>query len=57
MVLFSLTAVARPGSVLLDAVAREEAGEAFRYSFAGEKQLKGFDSRTRLHRARRHRTG
>lgn len=49
-----LTAVARPGSVLLDAAAKERAGEAFRYSYAGEKQLKGFDSRTKLHRARRH---
>src|SRR6187549_2568208 len=52
-----LTAVARPGSVLLDAVAKEEAGEGFRYSYAGERQLKGLDSRTSLYRARRHRTG
>ena len=48
-----LTAVARPGSVLLDEAAKERADEGFRYSYAGEKQLKGFDSRTRLYRARR----
>jgi adenylate cyclase len=49
-----LTAVARPGSVLLDEAAKERAGEGFRYSYAGERQLKGFDSRTKLYRARRH---
>jgi adenylate cyclase len=49
-----LTAVARPGSVLLDAAAKGAAGEAFNYSYAGERQLKGFDSRTKLFRARRH---
>jgi adenylate cyclase len=49
-----LTAIAKPGSVLLDAAAREAAGETFDYSFAGERRLKGFDSRTRLYRARRH---
>jgi adenylate cyclase len=48
-----LTAIAKPGSVLLDTAAREAAGEGFDYSFAGEKHLKGFDSRTRLYRARR----
>lgn len=48
-----LTAIAKPGSVLLDASAREAAGEGFAYSFAGEKRLKGFDARTRLYRARR----
>jgi adenylate cyclase len=48
-----LTAVARPGSVLLDAAAKERAGDGFSYSYAGERQLKGFDSRTRLYRARR----
>ena len=49
-----LTAVARPGSVLLDTEAKEEAGPAFSYSYAGERALKGFDSRTKLYRARRH---
>ncbi len=48
-----LTAIAKPGSVLLDAAAREAAGGTFAYSFAGEKHLKGFDSRTKLFRARR----
>ena len=48
-----LTGIAKPGSVLLDAAAKEAAGEGFDYSYAGEKHLKGFDSRTKLHRARR----
>ena len=48
-----LTAIAKPGSVLVDALAREAAGEAFAYSFAGEKLLKGFDSKAKLYRARR----
>jgi adenylate cyclase len=48
-----LTAIARPGSVLLDSVARAAAGDRFAYSFAGEHHLKGFDSRVRLYRGRR----
>jgi len=48
-----LTAIAKPGSVLLDSAAREAAGESFEYSFAGERRLKGFDARTKLYRARR----
>jgi adenylate cyclase len=48
-----LTAIAKPGSVLLDAVGKQAAGEGFEYSYAGEKRLKGFDSRTKLYRARR----
>ncbi len=48
-----LTAIAKPGSVLLDAAAKDAAGDAFSYSRAGEKRLKGFDSRTKLFRARR----
>jgi adenylate cyclase len=48
-----LTAVAKPGSVLLDGAASEAAGAPFSYSFAGEKKLKGFDSKTKLFRARR----
>ena len=48
-----LTAIAKPGSVLLDAAAKEAAGEGFSHSYAGEKRLKGFDSRTKLFRARR----
>ncbi|HET8566314.1 MAG TPA: adenylate cyclase regulatory domain-containing protein [Solirubrobacterales bacterium] len=48
-----LTAVARPGSVLVDANAKEAAPEGFEYSFAGERRLKGFDSKTKLFRVRR----
>jgi adenylate cyclase len=48
-----LTGIAKPGSVLLDAAAKEAAGDAFAYSRAGEKRLKGFDTRTKLYRARR----
>jgi adenylate cyclase len=48
-----ITGVAKPGSVLADVAAREAAGEGFSYSFAGERRLKGFDSRTKLFRVRR----
>ena len=48
-----LTAIAKPGSVLLDTAAKEAAGEGYDYSYAGEKRLKGFDSRAKLFRARR----
>jgi adenylate cyclase len=49
-----LTAIAKPGSVLVDGPSREAAGEdGFEYSFAGEKRLKGFDSKAKLYRARR----
>ena len=48
-----LTAVARPGSVLVDANTRDAAPEGFEYSFAGERRLKGFDSKTKLFRVRR----
>ena len=48
-----LTAIAKPGSVLLDPAAKSAAGDDFSYSYAGEKRLKGFDSRTKLYRARR----
>ena len=47
-----LTAIAKPGSVLVDSAAKQAAGENFNYSFAGEKRLKGFDSRAKLFRAR-----
>jgi adenylate cyclase len=45
--------VAWPASVLVDAVTKEAAGDAFHYSFAGEHRLKGFHSRLPLYRARR----
>lgn len=48
-----ITAAAKPGSVLVDASARDAAPAAFDYSFAGERRLKGFDSRFKLYRARR----
>jgi adenylate cyclase len=48
-----LGGIAYPGSVLVDAAAKDAAGEGFRYSFAGERHLKGFESRTSLYRARR----
>lgn len=47
-----ITGVARPGSVLVDDAAKEAAGEGFSYSYAGERRLKGFDSRVKLYRAR-----
>jgi adenylate cyclase len=47
-----ITGVARPGSVLVDDAARDTAAEGFSYSFAGERRLKGFDSRVKLHRVR-----
>ncbi len=48
-----ITDVARPGSVLASESAREMAGEEFAYSFAGERRLKGIESRLRLYRVRR----
>ena len=49
-----VTGIARPGSVLVDTPTREAAGEGgFSYSFAGERRLKGIDSRQKLFRVRR----
>jgi adenylate cyclase len=47
-----ITGVARPGSVLVDEATRDGALEGFAYSFAGERRLKGIDSRIKLFRAR-----
>jgi adenylate cyclase len=47
-----ITGIARPGSVLVDPTAKEIATEGFAYSFAGERRLKGFESRIKLYRAR-----
>jgi adenylate cyclase len=47
-----ITSVARPGSLLVDAELRESAGEAYRWSFAGERRLKGVRGPVRLFRAR-----
>ncbi|HEY2335378.1 MAG TPA: adenylate cyclase regulatory domain-containing protein [Solirubrobacterales bacterium] len=48
-----ITGVAKPGSVLVDKAAKQAAPDAFEYSFAGERRLKGFESRAKLYRARR----
>jgi len=47
-----ITGIARPGSVVVDTPTREEVGDGFKYTFIGERRLKGFDSRFRLFRAR-----
>jgi adenylate cyclase len=47
-----ITAVARPGSVLADSEIREAAGGAFRWSFAGERRLRGIRGQVALFRAR-----
>ncbi len=48
-----ITGIAKPGSVLVDRDAKHAAPDAFDYSFAGERRLKGFESRTKLYRVRR----
>ncbi len=48
-----ITGVARPSSLLATAEAVEAAGDAFHYSFAGVRSLKGIDGRVRLFRVRR----
>ncbi|MFN8161209.1 MAG: adenylate cyclase regulatory domain-containing protein [Solirubrobacterales bacterium] len=48
-----ITGIARPGTVLLAESVREQAGDGFVCSFAGERRLKGLDSRVRLYRVRR----
>ena len=52
-----ITAVARPGSVLADEGAKKAVGDSFRYSLAGERRLKGIDSRVKLFRVRREAEG
>jgi adenylate cyclase len=52
-----ITGVARPGSVLVDAAAKDAVDGAFDYSFAGERRLKGIDAPVKLFRARRKREG
>jgi adenylate cyclase len=52
-----ITGVAKPGSVLVDSAAKKAAPDAFDYSYAGERRLKGFESRTKLYRVRRERGG
>ena len=48
-----ITGIAKPGSVLVDREAKQAAPDAFDYSFAGERRLKGFESRFKLYRVRR----
>jgi adenylate cyclase len=47
-----ITNVARPGSVVLDEVTKDAAGDGFSYSYVGERRLKGLDYRVKLFRAR-----
>ncbi len=47
-----ITGVARPGSVLANENAKEALGEGFRYSFAGDRKLKGVGE-VKLFRVRR----
>ncbi|MDX6609968.1 MAG: adenylate cyclase [Solirubrobacterales bacterium] len=48
-----ITGVAKPGSVLADTETKRAAADSFEYSYAGERRLKGFDSRVKLYRVRR----
>jgi adenylate cyclase len=48
-----LTGAARPGSVLVDESVHEAAEDGYRWSFAGERKLKGIKHPVKLFRARR----
>jgi adenylate cyclase len=48
-----ITSIARPGSLLAEGEVRASAGEAYRWSFAGERRLKGIREPVSLFRARR----
>jgi adenylate cyclase len=48
-----VTAIAYPDSVLASEEVREAVDDGFRWSFAGERRLKGIDGKVRLHRVRR----
>jgi adenylate cyclase len=48
-----VTAIARPGSVLATREVREAVGDAYRWSSAGARSLKGVDEPVRLYRVRR----
>ncbi len=47
-----ITAVARPGSLLVDTALHDAAEDAYRFSYAGERRLKGISGRVPLFRAR-----
>jgi adenylate cyclase len=51
-----ITGIAYPGSVLTDDEVHETAEDGFRWSFAGERRVKGVDGRVKLFRARRERS-
>jgi adenylate cyclase len=48
-----ITQVARPGSLLVEREVRESAGDSYRWSFAGERRLRGIRDPVALFRARR----
>jgi adenylate cyclase len=48
-----ITAIARPGSLLAAGELRDSAAEGYRWSFAGERRLRGIREPVRLFRARR----
>jgi adenylate cyclase len=48
-----ITQIARPGSLLAEREVREAAPETFRWSYAGERRLKGVSGAVPLFRARR----
>jgi adenylate cyclase len=47
-----ITGVARPGSVLCDGDLHDAAAEGYRWSFAGERRLRGIDGAVKLFRVR-----
>ncbi len=47
-----ITAIARPGSVLVDQTAKDAAGDGYGWSFAGKRRIKGVDGEVALHRVR-----
>jgi len=47
-----ITSVARPGSLLADEALHDSAGEDYRWSYAGQRRLKGVREPVRLFRAR-----
>ncbi|HYB23147.1 MAG TPA: adenylate cyclase regulatory domain-containing protein, partial [Solirubrobacteraceae bacterium] len=48
-----ITSIARPGSVLVERDVRESAKDAYHWSYAGERRLKGIREPVALYRARR----
>jgi adenylate cyclase len=47
-----ITAVARPGSLLIERALREAAAESYRFSFAGQHRLRGIREPVALFRVR-----